>query len=363
MSRNHDSSSVNNSSSDDAAGALANGIRVGVVGATGVVGETFMSLLEERDFPVSELRLFASENSQGQVRQFKDAEINIQTLQEGCFANLDLVFFSSGDDISKTWAPKAVDAGAFAVDNSGAFRMNPEVVLVVPEINGDLIPKRGQPAIIANPNCSTIQLVMALHPLANKFGLQSVKVASYQSVSGAGRAGLEELFNSTSEALEGEEIETFSAFPQPIAFNCIPQIGGFGSDGFCSEETKIMNETCKILRVQVPVSAFTVRVPTINGHAEAAWVTLKTKVDSREQIEDCLATAKGLDITRGIDTGHYPTQQKSSGTDPVYVGRIHRDLHDPHTWLMWIVSDNLRKGAALNGIQIAERIFDILPRP
>ncbi len=363
MNQNHNPSSPNDSSSDAPTASQENGFRVGVVGATGVVGETFMSLLEERDFPLGELRLFASETSQGQVRKFKDSEISILTLQEDCFADLDLVFFSSGDDISKTWAPQAVAAGAFAIDNSGAFRMNPEVALVVPEINGDLIPKRGQPAIIANPNCSTIQLVMALHPLANKFGLQSVKVASYQSVSGAGRAGLEELFNSTSEALEGEEVETYSAFPQPIAFNCIPQIGGFGPDGFCTEETKIINETCKILRLQVPVSAFTVRVPTINAHAEVAWVTLKTKVDSREQIEDCLATVKGLDITRGSDTGSYPTQQRASGTDPVYIGRIHRDLHDPHTWLMWIVSDNLRKGAALNGIQIAERIFDILPRP
>jgi aspartate-semialdehyde dehydrogenase len=230
---------------------------------------------------------------------------------------------------------------------------------VVPEINADLLPPRDRPAIIANPNCSTIQLVVALNPLAKKFGLKAVRVASYQSVSGAGRNGLEELFTTTRQALEGEDVETSATFPQPIAFNCVPQIGGIGADGFCTEEVKIMKETTKILRLDFPVSAFTVRVPTMNGHAEAAWVTLSTAVEKPAQIETCLADAPGLKVLRANDKPAYPTQKLASGTDPVYVGRIHRDLHDPHTWLMWIVADNLKKGAALNGIQIAERIFDI----
>lgn len=337
-------------------------ISVGVVGATGVVGETFMNLLQERGFPVAELRLFASKSSLGQTRKFNGQEVPLRVLEDGCFKGLGLVFFSSGDDISKEWAPKAVADGAFAVDNSAAFRMNPEVALVVPEINSDLLPRKDTPAIIANPNCSTIQLVVALHPLAKKYGLRSVRVASYQSVSGAGRDGIEELFNSTRQALEGEEQESSAVFPAPIAFNCVPQIGGIDDQGFCTEEIKIMNETRKILRLEIPVSAFTVRVPTLNGHAEAAWVTLDKNAQSAMEIEDCLAAGEGLDVLRQGQRPAYPTQKMASGLDPVYVGRVHRDLYDPNTWLMWIVADNLKKGAALNGIQIAERVFDIKPQ-
>jgi aspartate-semialdehyde dehydrogenase len=361
------------SHADKAASTVSpNQIHVGVVGATGVVGETFLNLIEERNFPAGEIRLFASENSLGQKRVCLDREIAIQTLQEGCFDGLDLVFFSSGDPISKEWAPKAMKAGAIAVDNSAAFRMDPAFPLVVPEVNGDLLPKRGQknyqPTIIANPNCSTIQLVVALAPIAKKYGLQAVRVASYQSVSGAGRDGIEELLSSTRIALEGEEIENSKFFPAPIPFNCVPQIGGFGEDGFCTEETKIMNETCKILRLpKLPVSAFTVRVPTLNSHAEVAWVTLEKSDVTPNDMASCLSSAPGIklmDINKGAagaadKSPAYPTQKMVSGQDPVYVGRVHRDRNDPATWLMWIVSDNLRKGAALNGIQIAEHIFDI----
>ena len=337
-------------------------INIGVVGATGVVGETFLSLLEERDFPLGDLKLFASESSLGKTRQCAGRTWPIHSLSEGCFDGLDLVFFSSGDDISAEWAPKAVKAGAFAVDNSAAFRMNDAFPLVVPEVNGDLLPPAGKPTIIANPNCSTIQLVVALAPLAKKFGLEAVRVASYQSVSGAGRNGIEELLSSTRIAIEGEEITKSETFPAPIAFNCVPQIGRIGDDGFCTEETKIMKETCKILRLpKLPVSAFTVRVPTLNAHAEAAWVTLAKNVSEKREIESALSDAPGISLmtaTQGQGPG-YPTQKTASGTDPVYVGRVHRDHADPKTWLMWIVSDNLRKGAALNGIQIAEHIFDL----
>lgn len=342
-------------------------INIGVVGATGVVGETFLNLIEQRDFPAGEIRLFASENSQGQTRQCFSRHLPVRVLTEGCFDGLDLVFFSSGDDISRDWAPKAVKAGAFAVDNSAAFRLRDEFALVVPEVNGDLLPtvkagtRPGSSAtIIANPNCSTIQLVVALSPLAKRFGLKAVRIASYQSVSGAGRNGIEELFNQTRQALEGEDVAKGPTFPAPIAFNCIPQIGSFGADGFCSEETKIMRETCKILRLpNLPVSAFTVRVPTMNAHAEAVWATLNEDHASKIEIEDTLATAPGIELITSGEGPGYPTQLIASGRDPVYVGRIHRDLHDAGTWLMWVVSDNLRKGAALNGIQIAERIFDI----
>lgn len=336
-------------------------VNVGVVGATGAVGEVFLRLLEEREFPVGDLRLFASDQSEGLKLKYKGEDHSVHRLKDGAIKGLDLVFFSSGEDISREWAPKAVAEGAMAVDNSSAFRMNPEFPLVVPEVNGDLIPPRGRPTIIANPNCSTIQLVVALAPLAQRFGIEAVRVASYQSVSGAGRAGIEELFSSTRISLEGEEISESPVFPAPIAFNCIPQIGGFDDDGFCSEELKIMNETRKILRQpDLHVSAFTVRVPTLNGHAEAAWVTLKKDNLEQTEIEEVLRSAPGLKL--GSEPGEgpeYPTQRMASGRDPVYVGRVHRDKQDSRTWLMWIVADNLRKGAALNGIQIAERIFDI----
>ena len=337
-------------------------INVGVVGATGVVGETFLNLMEERKFPAGELRLFASESSVGMTRAFRSVSIPVRALSEGCFDGLDLVFFSSGDDISKAWAPKAVEAGAFAVDNSGAFRMNPELALVVPEINADVIPPRDRPAIIANPNCSTIQLVLALEPLRKAFGLKAVRVASYQSVSGAGRGGIEELLTHTRQALEGEESLPSKIFPKSIAFDCIPQIGSIGDDGYCAEETKIMNETRKILRMpDLAVSAFTVRVPTLNSHAEAVWATLGTNVPSASDVEWALKQHPGVQvIERDHDQGPgYPTQAATSGTDPVYVGRVHRDRTDPFAWQMWVVSDNLRKGAALNGIQIAERVFDL----
>lgn len=338
-------------------------INVGVVGATGVVGETFLNLIDEREFPFGELRLFASENSLGQTRKCADQEFPVQTLTEGCFNGLDLVFFSSGDDISQEWAPKAVAAGAYAVDNSAAFRMDSKFPLIVPEVNGDLLPKASATSndgatIIANPNCSTIQLVVALAPLAKKYGLKSVRVASYQSVSGAGRNGIEELLTTTRVALEGEEITKSATFPAPIAFNCIPQIGRIGEDGFCTEETKIMKETAKILRLpSLPVSAFTVRVPTLNSHAEAVWATLEKNVTSLNEITGTLAGAPGVELVD--ESPGYPMQTSASGQDPVYVGRVHRDHADPNTWLMWVVSDNLRKGAALNGIQIAEHIFDL----
>ena len=340
-------------------------VNVGVVGSTGVVGETFLNLMEERDFAVGELRLFASESSVGARRRYHDIDLSVQALSEGCFDGLHLVFFSSGDDVSQIWAPRAVAAGAFAVDNSGAFRLHPDVKLIVPEVNGDLLPKAGaRPEIIANPNCSTIQLAVVLEPLRKAFGLKGVRVATYQSVSGAGRAGLEELFTHTKLALEGEEMKASAAFPKSMAFDCVPQIGPIGEDGYCSEETKIMNETRKILRRdQLPVSAFTVRVPTLNAHAEAVWVTLEANVPRVSDVEAVLSTAPGVELHDG---GHrpaegppYPTQAMASGRDAVFVGRVHRDAQDPMTWLMWIVSDNLRKGAALNGIQIAERIFDL----
>ncbi|MNJ92777.1 Aspartate-semialdehyde dehydrogenase [compost metagenome] len=332
-------------------------LKVGVVGATGMVGQTFMNILAERNFPIEELRPFASENSLGKKIELAGKAWPVQVLKENCFDGLDLVFFSSGDDISKEWAPKAVAAGAFAVDNSAAYRMDPNVVLIVPEVNGHLVSKGSKPQIIANPNCSTIQLVVALKPLSDKFGLEEVRVSSYQSVSGAGQGGYDELMEQVRDHKNtSPEARTF---PHPILFNAIPQIGSFNDDGFCSEEVKIMAETRKILGLpSLKVSAFTVRIPALNAHSESVWVTLKEKV-SREQVVKSMEGFEGLVIQDEPKKSVYPMARTVSGQDPVYVGRIHRDPENPLLWMMWVVSDNIRKGAALNGIQIAERIFDI----
>lgn len=339
-------------------------INVGVVGATGVVGETFIDLLEQRQFPVGDLKLFASDASLGMTRSFKAKEYPISTLSDSCFAGLDVVFFSAGEGISKKWAPIAVASGAFAIDNSSAFRMEEEFALVVPEVNGDLLFKNKlKPTIIANPNCSTIQLVVALAPLQKKYGLSQVRVASYQSVSGAGRDGMSELIENTSLEMtrlrdDSPHIATNKIFPKNIAFNSIPQIGDFDDSGFCGEEKKIMFETKKILRqMDLKISAFTVRVPTLNSHAEAVWVTLNKKDVSQHEIEVCLSESKGLEILALSSPEKYPTQSFTSGKDPVYIGRIHPEFESRDTWMMWVVADNLRKGAALNGIQIAEQLF------
>lgn len=329
-------------------------LKVGVVGATGMVGQTFMNILSERNFPIAELRPFASENSLGKKIELQGTQWPVQVLKEGCFDGLDLVFFSSGDDISKEWAPKAVAAGAFAVDNSAAFRMDPNTVLVVPEVNGHLVNKDSKPQIIANPNCSTIQLVVALKPLKERFGLEEVRVSTYQAVSGAGQGGYDELIEQTSN--HGAQ-HTPKTFPHTILFNCIPQIGSFNDEGYCSEEVKIMKETRKILgQDDLKVSAFTVRIPALNAHSESVWVTLKKSV-SRNEVLAALESHDGIAVQDDPKRSLYPLAREVSGKDPVYVGRVHRDPENPNMWLMWVVSDNIRKGAALNGIQIAEKIF------
>jgi aspartate-semialdehyde dehydrogenase len=336
-------------------------LKVGVVGATGMVGQTFMNLLEERKFPLAELRPFASENSLGKKLHVQGQDWDVQVLKPHCFDGLDLVFFSSGDEISQEWAPQAVASGAFAVDNSAAFRMVDGISLVVPEVNGHLSKPGIKPQIIANPNCSTIQLVVALKPLADKFGLEAVRVATYQAVSGGGLPAYEELLDQVADYKNPEP--QAKVFPHPILFNLIPQIGSFGDHGFSSEEVKIMKETKKILGLpDIKTSAFTVRVPVLNSHSEAVWVTLKESVQ-REQVVEALRMGEGLVLIDEPKDAKYPTPRNVSGEDPVYVGRVHQDMDDPQTWLMWVVSDNIRKGAALNGIQIAERIFDIEMAP
>lgn len=327
-------------------------LKIGLVGATGVVGETFINMLEEHAQPVQEFRPFASQNSEGQKLHLAGVDWTVQVLKPNCFNGLDMVFFSSGDDISKQWAPEAVKAGAFAIDNSNAFRMNPEISLVVPEVNGNLLNQNSKPQVIANPNCSTIQLAVALKPLSDAFGIDDVTVSTYQAVSGAGLPGYEELLAQTKNFQDADHEP--KTFPKQILFNCIPQIGSFSEDGFCTEETKIMNETKKIMNLpDLKISAFTVRIPALNSHSEAVWVTLKKDDVTKQQILNAMGEFDGI----AVMDQDYPTPLEVSGEDPVFVGRIHQDKSNPKKWLMWVVSDNLKKGAALNGLQIAERLF------
>lgn len=332
-------------------------LAVGIVGATGLVGETFRSLLEKTNYTISELRPFASERSAGQMMSFRDTTYKIQTLQENCFQGLDVVFFSSGDPISKEWAPRAVEQGAIAIDNSAAFRMDSGTPLVVPEINFDEIKDPTRPRVIANPNCSTIQLVMVLNAL-KKFKPTEVRVASYQSVSGAGKEGIEDLVNQTQDTLAGKIPRQGLNFNPPIAFECQPKIGSYNDMGFCSEESKIMAETKKILsRPDLRVSAFTVRVPTMNGHGEAVWITFAQDV-SKSTIESTLKDCPYIRYLSDENGKTFHSYKEISGQSDAFVSRLRQDPELPNTWLLWVLADNLYRGAASNGLLIAERIFD-----
>lgn len=334
-------------------------LAIGIVGATGLVGETFRDLLAKSNYQFKELRLFASEKSKGQAIQFRETTYKVQVLEEDCFQGLDVVFFSSGDPISKEWAPKAVSAGAIAIDNSAAFRMDASAPLVVPEINFDKIKDPTQPRIIANPNCSTIQLVMVLQAL-KEFAPTEVRVASYQSVSGAGKEGIEDLQLQSQDVLAGKAPRKGKNFNPPIAFECQPKIGGYDEQGFCSEEVKIMNESKKILELpSLKISAFTVRVPTQNGHGEAVWVTF----DKATSFQDIESSLKECPFVRYLDNQgekSFHSYKEVSGESDAFVSRLRKDPSFDNTFMFWVVADNLYRGAASNGMLIAERIFKAL---
>ncbi|MFK8138847.1 MAG: aspartate-semialdehyde dehydrogenase [Bdellovibrionales bacterium] len=332
-------------------------LRLGIVGATGLVGREFLGLLEERKTAIEELRLFASERSAGSVINFRNTDLIVKGLEEGCFTGLDVVFFSAGGSVSKVWAPRAAQEGAFAIDNSSAFRMDPEVPLIVPEVNSHCLPKANQASIIANPNCSTIQMVVALKPLQKSFGLKRVIVSTYQSVSGAGSAAVEETKAQTLAYLNNSEPEP-KVFPKTIAFNNLPMIGDLEPNGFTTEEMKMINETKKILEDdKLKVSAMCVRTPSLNGHSESVWAELGTNT-SKSEFMRSLQMAPGIDLS----LEEFPTTREATGKNSVFVGRIHQDQDNPDTWMFWCVADNIRKGAALNGLQIAEAIFDLSPK-
>lgn len=326
--------------------------RVGVIGATGVAGSEIVKVLEERSFPVAELRPFASPRSLGRQISFGGSAVACRVLEDGCLEGLDLVLIEVEAWLSREWAPKAVAAGAVVVDNSSAFRYDDSVPLVVPEVNaGELARHRG---IVASPNCTTLGLVPVLRPLDVEAGLKRVVVASYQAVSGTGRAAVDELDVQTRAWAEGTSGPPPHVYARPIAFNVIPQADDFVDEGLTKEEHKLIVETRKILgRPDLAVSPFCVRVPVFVGHSLAVICETERPL-SAEDAEWILADAPGVTLWKGTD---YPTPLEIVGTDGTHVGRVRRDPGHPHALALWISCDNLRKGAALNNVQIAEELL------
>lgn len=324
---------------------------VAVVGATGAVGQEMLSILNERNFPVDEVRPLASARSAGKMVKFGDREIAVQVLDENSFEGIDIALFSAGGSISEKFAPCAVKSGAVCIDNTSAFRMDKDVPLVVPEVNPDDAFKHN--GIIANPNCSTIQMVVALKPIYDKAGIERIVVSTYQAVSGAGQKAIDCLNAESAKVLDGQKVEP-SAFAHQIGFNLIPHIDVFMPDGYTKEEIKMIKETKKIMGDDsIKVTATTVRVPVVRAHSESVNIQTREKLTA-DQVKDLLKDFPGVVLVDDVASNTYPMPFKAAGTDPVYVGRIREDDTIENGINMWVVSDNLRKGAALNAVQIAE---------
>lgn len=333
---------------------MSDGFVVAVVGATGAVGECLLSILEDRRFPVRRLVPLASERSRGVKLRFRGEEIAVEALEAFDFAGVDIAFFSAGGAVSAVHAPRAAAAGAAVIDNTSYFRMDPEVPLVVPEVNAEALAGWRRKGIIANPNCATAQLMVVLAPLHRAAGIERIQVATYQSVSGAGRSALEELGRQTADLLNFREAKP-NRFPVQIAFNLIPQIDVFEENGYTREEMKMVWESRKILSApDLRVSATCVRVPVFYGHAEAVAIETARPL-AVEEARAILSEAPGVVVVDERRPGGYPTPvTHASGKDPVFVGRLRADLSHPRGLILWVVADNLRKGAALNAVQIAE---------
>lgn len=326
--------------------------RIAVVGATGMVGRKFLQVLEERKLPVSEYFLFASKRSAGTTMRFMDKDYTVRELTESAFKGLqiDIALFSAGASTSKVFAPIVAASGAVVIDNSSFWRMDPDVPLVVPEVNPDAISGYRKRGIIANPNCSTIQAMVALKPLQDAYGLKRVVYSTYQAVSGAGLQGYMDLEN----GLKGEAPEKF---PYPIAGNCLPHIDVFLENGYTKEEQKMIDETRKILALpELRVTATTVRVPVFHGHSESINIELERPFDLAE-LRTVLENAPGVVMKDDIDNNVYPMAITAADTDPVYVGRLRRDFSVENGINLWCVADNIRKGAATNTVQIAEELI------
>jgi len=325
--------------------------RVAVVGATGAVGNLMIQVLEERSFPVGELKLLASARSIGKSLQYKDRMLPVEELTEKSFQGVQLALFSAGSSVSRKFAPIAAEAGCVVVDNSSAFRMDPRIPLVVPEVNAHAL--GDHPTIIANPNCSTIQMVVALKPIQDAVGIRRIVVTTFQAVSGTGKRAIEELRRQVADLGEGREV-TREVYPHQIAFNCFPHIGAFLDNGFTEEEMKMVNETRKIFEdPEIQVCATTVRVPVYFGHSESVNIETRAPI-SAERVREILSGAPGVIVVDDPGQHRYPVPLQAAGTDDTLVGRIRMDPSVENGLAMWVVADNIRKGAASNAVQIAE---------
>ena len=326
---------------------------IAIVGATGAVGEQMREVLEDRQFPVGELRLLASERSAGQFLAFQGKQVRVGLLKEDSFKDIDIGLFSAGGKVSAQFVPAAVAAGAVVIDNTACFRMEPDIPLVVPEVNAQEIAKYKNRGIVANPNCSTIQMVVALKPIHDAARIRRVVVSTYQSVSGAGRMAMEELSQQVASLFNGRELKK-EKFPHQIAFNCIPHIDVFMENGYTKEEWKMIQETRKILsEPNLPMTATTVRVPVFLSHSESVNVETVVKLSAAEA-KRILREAPGVIVADDPENNVYPTPVEAAGKDATFVGRIREDESVANGLNLWVVSDNLRKGAALNAVQIAE---------
>jgi len=328
------------------------GYRVAVVGATGAVGQTMLEILAGRDFPIAELMLVASSRSAGSVVSFKGKDYVVQDLDRFDPAGVDIALFSAGGDTSKEHAPRFAEAGCYVVDNSSAWRMDEEIALVVPEVNPQALEMARDNKIIANPNCSTIQMVVALKPLHDAVPIERVVVSTYQAVSGAGGKAMDELAKQTGQLLNAQSVEV-NVFPARIAFNVIPHIDLFMDDGYTKEERKMMDETCKIMGSDIAVTATAARVPVFYGHSESVNITFDGPMNA-QKARELLANFDGVCVVDDPSGEDYPMPTEAAGTDPVWVGRIRDDHSCPNSLHLWVVADNVRKGAALNAVQIAE---------
>lgn len=328
-------------------------MNVAIVGASGAVGQEFLRVLEERDFPIDNLRLFGSERSAGQTRSFRGKEITIERLShDSDFSGVDIAFTSAGASTSKEYADVITRHGAVMIDNSSAFRMDSDVPLVVPEVNGEDALNRPR-NIIGNPNCTTIQMVVALAPIHRLSPIRRVRVATYQASSGAGAAAMDELRNQYGE-IERGETPTVKKFAHQLAYNLIPQVDVFLDNDYTKEEMKMFNETRKIMHSdEISVSATCVRVPVLRAHSEAIWVETETPLDV-DQVRKAFEEAEGLVVVDNPAKGEYPMPLHVTGEDPVYVGRLRKDIADDCGLSFWVVGDQIKKGAALNAVQIAE---------
>jgi len=333
---------------------VAEKLNVAVVGATGAVGEAMLEILAERKFPVGKLYALASERSVGKKVKFGNREQDVDDLADFDFSQVQIGLFSAGGSISAEYAPKAAAAGCVVIDNTSHFRYDDDIPLVVPEVNPDAIADYKSRGIIANPNCSTIQMVVALKPIYDAVGIERINVATYQAVSGAGRSAVEELVRQTAMLLNGRPLEIEGDAKQ-IAFNAVPHIDTFQDNRYTKEEMKMVWETRKIFADDsILVNPTAVRIPVFYGHSEAVHLETRDKI-SAEKVCELLGNAPGVTLLDGQKSGEYPTAvSESSGNDPVFVGRVREDISHPRGINLWVVSDNIRKGAALNSVQIAE---------